>query len=413
LTATVTSITPPSTSAASDPVAAARALVPLLARHAAAAEQARQASAEAIEAIRAAGLFQTMFPRRTGGAGHLLITQVETIATLARGCPGTAWAFGLLMSVTASAASMGAAVRERVFQTGNELVCSVAGQIGTARAVEGGYIVNGSWAYGSGCMHADWALNGVRFVDEQGAVIDAGFAFLPLAGPDVEIQDTWHTAGLSASGSHTIVARNAWVPAPLGLRFSQLRAAAANANTAANPAAMEPRDRWPVEPLFPLGVLSPMLGAADAMLEIVSANLPKRPTIGWNYANQADSQTFVGQLGEAALEIDSAWLHVRRAVSMIDDTAQTRQLSGFEKARVQADCAYAMRQLRRAGERLMEIAGPGAFATSSPLQRLWRDLSVGSRHTALNTMLSTELYGRALLGQASNLALLPHIQAAA
>jgi alkylation response protein AidB-like acyl-CoA dehydrogenase len=152
LTATVTSITPPSTSAASDPVAAARALVPLLARHAAAAEQARQASAEAIEAIRAAGLFQTMFPRRTGGAGHLLITQVETIATLARGCPGTAWAFGLLMSVTASAASMGAAVRERVFQTGNELVCSVAGQIGTARAVEGGYIVNGSWAYGSGCM---------------------------------------------------------------------------------------------------------------------------------------------------------------------------------------------------------------------------------------------------------------------
>lgn len=394
---------------AADPVAIARTLTPLLARHAAAAEQERRASSEAIEAIRAAGLFQTMFPRRAGGAGHKLITQVETIAELARGCPGTAWAFGLLMSVTASAASMGPAVRERVFKTGNELVCSVAGQIGTARAVDGGYIVDGSWAYGSGCMHADWALNGVRFIDDQGAVIDAGFAFLPLAGPDVEIQDTWFTAGLCASGSNTIVARNAFVPVPLALRFSQLRAAAGSVN----PATLEPRDRWPVEPLFPLGVLSPMLGAADAMLAIVTANLPKRPTIGWKYANQADSETFVGQLGEAALEIDSAWLHIRRAVNMIDETAQTRALSGFEKARVQADCGYAMRQLRRAGERLMEIAGPGAFATSSPLQRLWRDLSVGSRHTALNTMLSTELYGRALLGQDSNLVLLANLQRAA
>ena len=72
-----------------------------------------------------------------------------------------------------------------------------------------------------------------------------------------------------------------------------------------------------------------------------------------------------------------------------------------------------MRQLRRAGERLMEIAGPGAFALSNPLQRLWRDLSVGSRHTALNTMLSSELYGRAWLEQDSNLVLLGDIRRAA
>ena len=61
----------------------------------------------------------------------------------------------------------------------------------------------------------------------------------------------------------------------------------------------------------------------------------------------------------------------------------------------------------------MEIAGPGAFALSNPLQRLWRDLSVGSRHTALNTMLSSELYGRAWLEQDSNLVLLGDIRRAA
>lgn len=391
---------------ASDPVGTARALVPLLARLAETAERERRASAEAIQALRDAGLTKMMFARRAGGPGHKLITHVETVAALARGCPGTAWAFGLLSGVTGSASAMPPVIRDRVLRTGDELVVSVAAQIGTARPVDGGFVVDGSWGYASGCLHADWALNGVRILDADGRPVDAGFAFLPLAGPDVSIHDTWFTAGLCASGSNTVVARNAFVPTPLVLRFSALRGSRPQAE-------MEPRDRWPVEPLFPLGVLSPMLGAAGAMLEIVGTHLPQRPAIGWKYASQADSQTFVGQFGEAALEIDSAWLHVRRAVGMIDETAQTRPLSGHEKARIQADCGYAMRQLRRAGERLMEIAGPGAFASSSPLQRLWRDLSVGSRHTALNTMLSSELYGRALLGQPSNLALLPDIRAAA
>jgi alkylation response protein AidB-like acyl-CoA dehydrogenase len=157
-------------------------------------------------------------------------------------------------------------------------------------------------------------------------------------------------------------------------------------------------------------VLSPMLGAASALLEHVRDNLPKRPMIGWNYPNQAGSEVFVNQLGEAALEIDSAWLHIRRAVSEMDGTAQTRALTGYEKARIQADCGYAMRQLRRAADRLMEIAGPGAFATNSPVQRLWRDLSLGTRHTALNSNLSAELYGRALLGQESNLMLLSSLE---
>ncbi|MEY2952074.1 MAG: hypothetical protein RLZZ401_161 [Pseudomonadota bacterium] len=392
--------------AAQDPVEVARTLVPLLAAQAESAERGRCATDTSIEALRAAGLFQMMFPIRSGGVGRKLISQIETIAALAHGCPGTAWAFGLLAGVTASAASMSAEIKRLVFRTGNELVCSVAGQIGTARLTVDGYRVDGAWGYASGCMHATWALNGVRILDAQGQPIDAGFAFLPLAGPDVTIEDTWHMSGLCASGSNTVVAHNALVPETLVLRFSQLRATAGRTP----PSALEPRDRWPVEPLFPLGVLAPMLGAASAMLDLVTANMPKRPLIGWKYAAQAESQTLVGQFGEAALEIDSAWLHVRRAVAAIDETAQTRSLNGFEKAQIQADCAYAMRQLRRAGERLMEIAGPSAFALSSPLQRLWRDLSVGTRHTALSTMLSSELYGRALLQQDSNLMLLNDIR---
>ena len=87
-----------------DPVAVARTLIPILSRNAVQAEADRRAVPESIQAIRDAGLFHMMFPKRAGGTGHKLITHIETVAELAKGCPGTAWAFGLLSGVTASAA---------------------------------------------------------------------------------------------------------------------------------------------------------------------------------------------------------------------------------------------------------------------------------------------------------------------
>jgi hypothetical protein len=65
-------------------VAVARTLVPLLASQADAAERLRRPTDGAIQALPEAGLLQMMFPRRAGGAGHRLITHVETVAMLAR-----------------------------------------------------------------------------------------------------------------------------------------------------------------------------------------------------------------------------------------------------------------------------------------------------------------------------------------
>src|SRR3546814_2012301 len=98
------------------------------------------------------------------------------------------------------------------------------------------------------------------------------------------------------------------------------------------------------------------------MWEGVVQSLDKRPVTGWTYANQGQSHTLVAMVGQSAMEIESAWLHVRRAVAMLDETAQQRVLTGFDKAQIQADCGYAMGLLRGAGNRLMDVAGPGAFA---------------------------------------------------
>jgi hypothetical protein len=43
----------------------------------------------------------------------------------------------------------------------------------------------------------------------------------------------------------------------------------------------EPRDRWPLAVIFPLGVVAPMLGAARNMLERTIAGLDKKAVTSW------------------------------------------------------------------------------------------------------------------------------------
>lgn len=389
-----------------DPVAVAASLRPLLMAHADQAEREGRIPEPVFRAMRESGLLRMMAPRRAGGYGCNILTHMQTVAELAKGCAGSAWAFGLLSGCTGTAAGLPPAATEILFKTGEELFCSVTSLTATATPCAGGYTVTGQWGYGSGCLHADWAMNLVKVLDGEGEVVDTAFAIIPLINSDkVRIVDTWHVLGVKGSGSNTIVAEEVFVPDALMMLRSRMPT---HAQLLTIPG-LEAKERVPQEPLFPLGVLSPTLGAASALLELVTENMKSKAVVGWHYPNQAGSEVLVSQLGEAAMEIDSAWLHIRRAASYMDEVAQTRVLTGFDKARIQADCGYAMQQLRRAGERLMDIAGPSGFADGNPLVRFWRDLSFASRHSALNNRLSLELYGRALLGQKSNLALLADI----
>lgn len=47
---------------------------------------------------------------------------------------------------------------------------------------------------------------------------------------------------------------------------------------------------------------------------------------------------------------------------------------------------------------LISVHGASSFAESSPLQRIWRDSEVASRHAIANAGIGAEVYGRALLG---------------
>lgn len=390
-----------------DPVNIAKQLRPLLEKHADEAEKMGKMTDEVFDALQQSGLFLMMGPKRLGGFGCTIITHMQTIAELAKGCAGSAWAFGLLSGCSGAATFMGKQATDILFKTGKELFCSVSGLMGTAVATDGGYIINGRWGYASGCMHADWALNGVKVLDGHGQTIDTAFVTIPLKNnPNVTIEITWQVSGVKASGSNTVIAKDLFVTA----EQLMLASTAPSSEYLLTLEGLEPREKMPIEPVFPLGVLSPTLGSAMAMHEYVKKQMNDKKIVGWNYPTQSDSHTYIKLFGEATMEIDSAWLHIERAAKMLDQTAQYRPLSGYDKAKIQADTGYAMQQLRRAADKLMDIAGPSGFADTNPMQRYWRDLSFASRHSALNSPLSLELYGRAELKKISNIALLPNIE---
>src|SRR3546814_13556762 len=95
-------------------------------------------------ALRASGLFYSTAPRRAGGSGGKLITHIETVAELAKGCVSTAWAYGLLSGITGTALGLPSAMTELLFRTGRELFCSASAVSGTAVAVPG-EIGRASW----------------------------------------------------------------------------------------------------------------------------------------------------------------------------------------------------------------------------------------------------------------------------
>jgi len=387
------------------PVERSRALATLLAAHSDAAERDACMAPPVAEALRSAHLYRITAPKRMGGEGAPVRTFVDTVAELAKTCPGSAWAYGIVTASTGMAASLPRVQTELLFKRGDELTCFVGSKTGTATPLGSGFLVSGQWPYASGCLQSDWAWCGVIIHDENGVPVDVGNAFIDLSGENAKIIRDWNVAGLSASGSHRVAADKHFVPSELVVRDSQL---ADRANFAAKGTA-EPRDLWPAEPQFALTVVPAMLGAAVGMLEAVRSKMNDRPIIGWQYERQADSHLLLAMLGEAAIKIDSAFLHIYRVCDVMDSVAQKRKITTLEKVRCQVDCGYAMRLLREAADSLLNVVGPNAFALGSGIQRYWRDLSIGSRHNALNSGLSMELLGRALIGSKSNIRNIPRL----
>ena len=186
-------------------LAAAEAVGPTLREHAEENERLRHLAAPVVDALHEHQLFSIFAPAEVGGANISPDGHVEVTAALAAHDASAGWC---VMIGAHESAWLGSRLPdagiERAF--GAERWPVAAGQPfpgGEARPVEGGWRISGRWGWGSGIHHADWVI--AQGILNDGAERESGPPELVTAAVPrerVEIEDTWHVAGLQGTGSN-------------------------------------------------------------------------------------------------------------------------------------------------------------------------------------------------------------------
>jgi alkylation response protein AidB-like acyl-CoA dehydrogenase len=371
----------------------ARSLVPLLVANSRRTEEERRIPEESIDAMREAGIFRMMQPQRFGGLQVDFRTKLEVTRELARGCGSTAWAVSLMNASSYLVGLWTEQAQKDVW--GENPDNRIAGAFTPAEqteVVDGGFLISGRWPFSSGCLHAQWGLGGIQIVDGAGAVQDQGLVLMPMA--DLTIEDTWHVAGMRGTGSNTLVADNVFVPEH---RFLSLLKAIRN--EFATPFTDEVLYRSPFFPAAAIILAGPHLGLAKAALDRVIDAAPGKGIAYTRFAAQSEAAVTQIAVAKAASLVDTAHLLAYRAAADIDEAAHLDVVPDEKaRARVRMDMAAAIVNAREAIRMLVSAHGASSFAESEPLQRIWRDCEVASRHAIAHSEINAQLYGQALLG---------------
>lgn len=179
-----------------------------------------QLPADVLEAARADGLTAALVPTEFGGGGATHSEMGEILRTLARTDPAAAVALSMHAHLVAfqvwrhhhgqDASPMFAKV-----VGGAYLVSTGAsdwvGSNGTARRVDGGYRVSARKTPASGCELGDVLVTSIRWEDppEDPRVLHCA---IPFTADGMSVERTWDTLGLRATGSHTVVLDDVFVP---------------------------------------------------------------------------------------------------------------------------------------------------------------------------------------------------------
>jgi alkylation response protein AidB-like acyl-CoA dehydrogenase len=383
-------------------VARAAELRPLLTGNAERVENDRRLTDENIQALEESGLIRAVVPQRWGGAGVGMTTMVRLSVELAKGCPSTSWIHTIYSLGSWVATLLPDEGQEELFADGVPRSIGVATPPGaaTARPVDGGYVLSGSWGFASGAPHAQWA--GVWMVPVEGRPPEEAIsAYMPAS--DFIVEDTWFVAGMAGTGSNHIVVNEAFVPHRRILPPQFM----AGVETPGRRYGGAASDSWTLLPVLLLPAIGVFVGASTAVRELVSEGAGKRAITYTTFERQLDSHVVIRDIAEATLKIEAAELMMLRAAEETDRCAAQRQpMDIAERARIRGEAGFAGQLTRDAVDRLLSISGASSFAKSNPVQRYWRDLNTLSRHAFLTPNPCLETFGRSLLGVEPNISLL-------
>lgn len=394
-TATASAATPATTSAA-ELIERIVQLQPYLRSQQPDAERQRRVPQESVERLDAAGIYRLTTPKRYGGADFGTRELLDIYRALGAGCGGTAWvvwatAGGNLWSNAFTEAVIAPVYRSpwvgnRTFALGG----TSRFMSGTARRVDGGWMVSGVWPFATGSVHASHGYLAVFHDDPEGEEGEVGMVL--VAKDQLICRDDWDAMGLAATGSQTV--------ATDGELFVPDERYSTPGRLAARTAELAEQGRGPRRGGLPRSVLTSTgiaLGMADQAMEVFLGSLQRRSLPYSPYARQLEAPVAHHIVGQAAIQIRAAARVAEAAADDLDRLdADGVNPSAQDGLQFHTDTAYVWNACASAIETLFRASGASAISKRLPMQLIARNCRAGSMHAANNLDTWTENLGRAL-----------------
>jgi alkylation response protein AidB-like acyl-CoA dehydrogenase len=344
--------------------------------------EAQQVTPEVVEELRRAGVFRALVAKQFGGDEMAPADFIRMIERIAEVDGSAAWvaSFG---HASAYIAALPISTLEAIYKDGPDVsVCGALFPPHNARAVEGGFEIEGRWRFGSGTTGADIVGVGIK----AEGMNDGGLARMALMPRNkVSIAPNWDVNGLRGTGSHDVVVDKVVVP----VDWTFIRGSKATLDA--------PLFRYPVMALAAqvlavvgLGVAR---GALDTLIEMADGrgSITGAPTL----ANRAYVQTEVAQ-ADAALRsaraffyeaADEAYAALVADEALSVDMINRLRLSSTHAAKIAVDVA----------QTAYRLAGTTAIFADHPIARHFSDALVVAQHAFLSTGTWTSA-GQIILG---------------
>jgi alkylation response protein AidB-like acyl-CoA dehydrogenase len=358
-----------------DPLAVAAQLAEQFAATAVERDRAGGHAAHERSLIRDSGLLTLSVPTEFGGQGAPWSTVYAVIRSLARADSALAHVFGFHHLQLAGIALYGSAVQQRNLYSasvqqglfwGNAL--NPLDRRTTARAIPGGYVLDGVKSFASGSVGADW-LTISAWDNEAGAAL---IAVLPAAQPGVQVEADWDAFGQRQTDSGNVSFDKVYLPAALVLQ--------APGQTPTAQATLRSQVAQLVMTNLYLGIA---LGAFEAAREYTLTQA--RPWFA-SGVDEATRDPFIQhRYGDLWLKLRPATLLADHAAQLLDAAfAKGAALTARERGEVAVAGAEAKVLAHRAaieiGNEMFELTGARSTSARFGFDRFWRNARVHTLH---------------------------------
>jgi len=155
-------------------------------------------------------------------------------------------------------------------------------------------------------------------------------------------------------------------------------------------------------PVLGLTATAPLIGAARNAVALFSERMQGRTVYGTT-CKQGERALAHSRLAHAMAEMSSIENQLMNVAQEVEGWGEAGDpCPELDRARLRVDIGLLVRRARNVVRDVVEACGASAHFLDNPLQRALRNLNTASCHTVFDLDVSTEMYGRLLVGLPPN-----------